>query len=72
MKTVEEYRGFARDCRKLVAELTDPEDKRAVELMAAAWEKVANEREAMLKSRSPLEGAEAISVGASLESRSLS
>jgi hypothetical protein len=52
MKTVEEYRGFATDCRKLVAELTDPEDKRAVELMAATWEKVANEREAMLKSRS--------------------
>jgi hypothetical protein len=55
MKTVEEYRGFARDCRKLAAELTDPEDKRATELMAAAWDKVANEREAALKSNSPLE-----------------
>jgi hypothetical protein len=68
MKTVEEYRGFAEDCRKLAAELADPGDKRAMALMAAAWDKVANEREAVLKSRLPLENAEAISVGAALES----
>jgi hypothetical protein len=72
MKTVEEYRGFARDCRKLAAELTDPEDQRAMALMATAWDKVANEREAALKSGSPLEKAEASSVGASLESSALS
>jgi hypothetical protein len=71
MKTVEEYRGFAEDCRKLAAELADPEDKRAMALMAAAWDKVANEREAVLKSVPPLERAEVISVGAALESSPL-
>jgi hypothetical protein len=72
MKTVEEYRGFAEDCRKLAAALANPTDKHALQLMAVAWDKVANEREAALKSRLPLEEAKAISVGASLESRSLS
>jgi hypothetical protein len=57
MKTVEEYRGFAEDCRKLAAALTDPKDKGAMELMAAAWDKVANQREAALKRESPLENA---------------
>jgi hypothetical protein len=71
MKTVEEYRGFAEDCRKLAAELTDSEDKRAMALMAAAWDKVANEREAALKSVPPLERAEVILVGAALESSPL-
>jgi|HubBroStandDraft_2_1064218.scaffolds.fasta_scaffold251509_3 hypothetical protein len=72
MKTVEEYRQFAGDCRKLAAELADPKDRYAMELMAVAWDKVANEREASLKSRSPLETTEAISVGGCLESESLS
>jgi hypothetical protein len=54
MKTVEEYRQFADGCRELGAKLTDPEDKRAMELMAAAWDKVANEREAALKGKPAL------------------
>ena len=54
MKTVAEYREFARLCRELAAKLTDPKDRQATELMASAWEKVANEREAMLKNK-PLE-----------------
>jgi hypothetical protein len=70
MKTVEEYRGFAEDCRKLAAQLADPEDKRAMKLMAAAWDKIANEREAALESGSPLEQAESISIGAALQSSS--
>jgi hypothetical protein len=57
MKTVAEYRKFAEDCRALAAKLIDPQDKRAVELMAAAWNKVANEREAMLKAKPPLDRA---------------
>jgi hypothetical protein len=57
MKTIAEYRKFAEDCRALAAKLTDPQDKRAVELMAEAWSKVANEREAMLKAKPPLEPA---------------
>ncbi len=48
MKTVAEYREFAAMCRALAARLTDGRDKTAVELMAAAWEKVASEREAHL------------------------
>jgi len=45
MKTVAEYRKFAEDSRELAAKLKTPDDKRAVQLMAAAWDKVANERE---------------------------
>ena len=48
MKTVNEYREFAAMCRDLAAKLSDAEDRKAVELMAAGWDKVANEREARL------------------------
>lgn len=67
MKTVEEYRAFAKDCRKLAAELTDPNDKRATELMAAAWDKIADEREDALKRKPPLERAKAVSVETSTD-----
>jgi hypothetical protein len=49
MKTVAEYRKFAEDCRELAAKLRDPNDKRALLLMADGWEKVANERAERLK-----------------------
>jgi hypothetical protein len=39
MKTVAEYRKFAKDWRQLAATLGKPEDKRALLLMATAWEK---------------------------------
>jgi hypothetical protein len=48
LKTVAEYRKFAEDSRQLAANLKTPDDKLAPELMAAAWEKIANEREAQL------------------------
>jgi hypothetical protein len=48
MRTVAEYRSFAVECRKLAAVLNKPEDKRAMEVMAAAWEKIASERERAL------------------------
>ena len=48
MKTVAEYRMYAEGCRKLAAKVERPEDKQALELMARAWELVANEREAVL------------------------
>jgi hypothetical protein len=51
MKTVAEYRKYADDCRELAAKLRDPEDRRALELMAAAWDKVAKERETLLTSK---------------------
>lgn len=53
MKTVAEYREFAAECRKLAAKLIDANDKRATELMATAWEKIANEREAALRAKEP-------------------
>jgi hypothetical protein len=52
MRTVAEYRKYADDCRALAAKLANPDDKRAVLLMATAWEKVANERERQLTSKS--------------------
>jgi hypothetical protein len=48
MKTVAEYRKFADDCRGLAAKLRDPDDQRALLLMAAGWDKVATERAAKL------------------------
>jgi hypothetical protein len=58
MKTVSEYRQFAASCREMAAKITDPKDKRAVELMAEAWDKVANDREAALKAghKNPVPG----------------
>ena len=50
MKTVEEYRKFAADCRELAAKLRDPNDKRALALMANGWDKVAAKRAAELAS----------------------
>jgi len=49
MRTVAEYRKFATECRELAARLTDPRDRRALELMAAGWDKVVREREAALQ-----------------------
>jgi hypothetical protein len=51
MRTVAEYRKYAEDCRELATKLGNPDDKRAVLLMATAWEKVANEREAQLRTK---------------------
>jgi hypothetical protein len=46
MKTVAEYRELAAECRKLAAKLPNPKDQQALELIASAWDAVANEREA--------------------------
>jgi hypothetical protein len=48
MKTVAEYRQFAQSSRELAAKLDDPRDRHAMLLMAAAWDKVADQREAAL------------------------
>jgi hypothetical protein len=53
MKTVEEYRQFAQDCWGMAARMNDPQDRKALELPAIAWEKVANERDAKLKGEEP-------------------
>lgn len=51
MKEVEAYRKHARDCEAMAARLTRDDDKRAMLMIAAAWNKVADEREAMLQQR---------------------
>jgi hypothetical protein len=48
MKTVAEYRMYAEECRKLAAKTERPEDKQALETIARAWDRIANEREASL------------------------
>jgi hypothetical protein len=55
MRTVHEYREFAERCRDLAAKLANPRDKRALELMASVWDKVAKEREIAIKSKAPHE-----------------
>jgi hypothetical protein len=52
--TVAQYRGFARDCREMAARTNNDNDKRALELMASGWDKVADEREALIKMPAPL------------------
>ncbi len=48
MKTVAEYRLYAEECRKLGTKLVAPEDKKTLETLARAWDRVADEREAKL------------------------
>ncbi len=55
MKTVAEYREFAAQCREMAVKMTDPQDRKALELQASAWEKVANAREAALRKKEPPE-----------------
>jgi len=45
MRRVAEYKQHAKDCRALAAQITQPEDKMALEELAKAWEKVAALRE---------------------------
>ena len=49
MKTVAEYRQFAQSSRELAAKLSNEKDRYAMLLMASAWDKVADQREAALK-----------------------
>jgi hypothetical protein len=46
MKTVAEYRSYAAECRNLA--MRRPEDKEALESIAQAWDKIADEREGKL------------------------
>jgi hypothetical protein len=51
MRTVGECREIAETYRQLAMRLTNPDDKRAVEMMMAAWKRLANEREAALRNK---------------------
>ena len=48
---VAQYRHFASDYRRLAAILTKPDDKQALELLAIGWDRIAEKREAMLRSK---------------------
>ncbi len=48
MRKVIEYQDRAEDCRRR-AKATNPEDKKALEEMAAAWELLAKTREKQLQ-----------------------
>jgi hypothetical protein len=51
MHLVAQCRQFANDYRRLAAILTKPDDKQALELLAIGWERIAEKREAMLRSK---------------------
>ena len=51
MKSVAKYRRFAEEYRKLSDKLDNPKDKKALQLMARAWDTVAAERKDRLISR---------------------
>ena len=49
MITVAQYREFAVQCREMAARTGSPSDRKALELQATAWDRIANDREAALK-----------------------
>jgi hypothetical protein len=49
MRMVAQYRQFAGDYRCLAAMLTSPTDKQALELLAIGWNKIADNRDAMVR-----------------------
>jgi hypothetical protein len=51
MRSATDYRRFARQSRRLAAALSEPADKRALELMAKGWVNAADKREAMHRSQ---------------------
>lgn len=48
MITVAQYREFATQCREMATRTHSPLDRKALELQAAAWDRIANERETAL------------------------
>jgi hypothetical protein len=48
MKLVAECRLYAEECRKLAAQMSQPEEKQALETMARAWDNAANKWQAHL------------------------
>jgi hypothetical protein len=48
MRKVSEYEQHARECRNMAASMKDPEHKKQLQDMAAAWEMLASERRKQL------------------------
>ena len=51
MKLVAQYRQFAAECRELAGDMDRSADKQRLESMARAWDRVANERERLLRNQ---------------------
>jgi uncharacterized protein Yka (UPF0111/DUF47 family) len=45
MKTVEEYRQHADECRRLAERARTPEDRKALLSIATSWDKLAGDRD---------------------------
>jgi hypothetical protein len=61
-RLVAQYRQFATDYRRLAARLTEPADQQALELFAVGWDRTAENREAMLRSKEWVESVDVSSV----------
>jgi hypothetical protein len=48
MKTVEEYRRYAEECRELAQRAGSPDDRKAILAIAVSWDKLAGDRERRL------------------------
>ncbi len=53
MIKVEEYRSYAAQCREIAKRTRNAADRKAMEMLAAAWERIANERETAIKAGKP-------------------
>ncbi len=53
MIKVEEYRAFAAQCREIAKRMANEADRKAMEMLGAAWERIANERETAIKAGKP-------------------
>jgi hypothetical protein len=51
MRKVSEYMAHAEQCRKMVANMKNPENKMQLQEMAEAWEMLARERERQIGKR---------------------
>jgi hypothetical protein len=49
LRTVNEYRNNAEECRKLAKLMSRPDDRKTLEQMALTWEKLAKDRERELQ-----------------------
>lgn len=43
MRTVNKFSEYERECRQMAEKAVRPEDKQALEMMAAAWARVADD-----------------------------
>jgi hypothetical protein len=53
MQEVNEYRGYAEDCRRIARTASNPDDRRRLLEMATVWALLAGEREAQINDGRP-------------------